>query len=482
MADDFNNTPVLMRLIRSYVYVLQFLFAFTPGIAIAYLYAFPPVNTHYINFGLHHLAIGMSTLISSFVTWVTWLCYRTSGEIFLRWLALGFLGFSIIYAFHGLFTELSNCNLSLFLVYGPVSRLVFALCLLIGLLNYGRPADPSQVTTQLKPWWTAVILFLVLDLLIALVLSHSGHLCPIEIGMTINSEFVGKLRCWLEWGAVAVFLTNLLFMLIRQVHGPLMTLFMISLVVFAQSSISFLLARPWNHQWWLAHIIFAGGFLMLSYGVMQAFLSSRSFSGVYSVEDLMVRLHDANIQLARLANTDPLTDIANRRSFMESLDMTLEQHRRYAIPFSVLMLDLDHFKQINDTYGHAAGDGVLQETVMRSLEQLRALDVLGRMGGEEFAVLLPHTEAADAVPIAERLCAILAETPIFFDGQAIAVTMSIGVAEYSTDLANGENLLRQADLCLYEAKRLGRNRVESVIHTANLPSGNPSLNLTTASQ
>jgi len=108
--------------------------------------------------------------------------------------------------------------------------------------------------------------------------------------------------------------------------------------------------------------------------------------------------------------------------------------------------------------------------------------VLGRMGGEEFAVLLPHTEAADAVPIAERLCAVLAETPIFFDGQAIAVTMSIGVAEYSTELANGENLLRQADLCLYEAKRLGRNRVESVLHTANLPSGNSSLNLTTASQ
>ncbi|MGZ4970971.1 MAG: GGDEF domain-containing protein [Methylobacter sp.] len=411
----------------------------------------------------------MSTLISSFVTWVTWLCYRSSGEIFLRWLAFGFLGFSIIYACHGLFTELSNCNLNLFLIYGPISRLIFALSLLVGLLNHARQADPAPVTLRLKPWLTAAILFVVLDLVIALAFSHSGHLCPLEIGIANNSEFAGKLRRWLECGAVAALLTNIFFMLRWRVRGPLMTLFMISLVFFAQASISFLLARPWNHQWWLAHIIFAGGFLLLSYGVMQAFLSSRSFAQVYSVEELMNRLHDANLELARLADTDPLTEIANRRSFMKSLDMALEQHRRYEIPFSVLMLDLDHFKQINDTYGHAAGDWVLQETVARSLEQLRALDVLGRMGGEEFAVLLPHTEAADAIPIAERLCATLAATPISFGGQTITVTMSIGVAEYSPDIANVENLLCQADFCLYEAKRLGRNRVESAMHPGICP-------------
>lgn len=464
---------VLIRLARSYVCGLQFLVAFTPSIAIAYLYAFLPINTHYMNFGLHHLAVFTSTLISCFVTWVTWLCYRTSGEKFLRWLAFGFLGFSIIYACHGLFTQLSNCNLSLFLIYGPISRLVFALCLLIGLLHYGRPADPPRVMTPPRTWWTVAILFLVVDFLVALAFSDSGRFCLTNTGMASNSEFAIKLRRWLEWGAVATLLANIFVMLIRRIRGPLMTLFMISLVAFAQSSISFLLAQPWNYQWWLAHTIFAGGFLLLSYGVMQAFLSSRSFAEVYSVEELMGHLRDANLELVRLANTDPLTGIANRRSFMERLAMMLEQHRRHAIPFSVLMLDLDHFKQINDNYGHAAGDSVLQEAVARSLEQLRVLDVFGRLGGEEFAVLLPHTTIEDAAPIAERLCAALAMSPVFFNGQAIPVTMSIGLAEYSSDLVNGENLLRQADRCLYEAKRLGRNRVETGVAMVEFPLDKP---------
>jgi len=144
------------------------------------------------------------------------------------------------------------------------------------------------------------------------------------------------------------------------------------------------------------------------------------------------------------------------------------------------MLDLDHFKLINDTYGHAAGDWVLQETVSRSSAQLRSLDVFGRIGGEEFAVLLPHTGAEEAVRIAERLCATLAETPIIFDGQIIPVTMSIGVAEYSSDHGNGESLLRQADLCLYAAKRRGRNRVESDIHTSDLQSDTPTASATLA--
>jgi len=146
MTDDFstNTPPALISLTKGYIFGLQFLFAFAPSIAIAYQYAFPPTDAHYMNFGLHHLAIGVSTLISSFVTWVTWLCYRSSGEIFLRWLAFGFLGFSIIYACHGLFTQWSNCNLGLFLIYGPVSRLILALCLLLGLLNYHRPAALPQ--------------------------------------------------------------------------------------------------------------------------------------------------------------------------------------------------------------------------------------------------------------------------------------------------------------------------------------------------
>lgn len=475
MTDDFstNTAPALISLIKSYICGLQFLFAFTPGIAIIYLHVFPPSDAQYMNFSLHHLAILVSTLISGFVTWVTWLCYRSSGEIFLRWLAFGFLGFSIVYACHGLFTQWSNCNLGLFLIYGPVSRLVLAICLLLGLLNYHSPPASPQVSAQLKPWLTFFLLFIVLDLLIALAFSHSGSFCLAEIGMVNNNEFVGKLRRWIEWGVVAITLINIFSMLARRIRGPLMMLFMISLVLFVQASISFLLSQPWNHQWWLAHAIFASGFLLLSFGIMQAFLSSRSFAKVYSVEELMAHLRDANLELVRLANTDPLTNIANRRSFMDSLAIAIDQYQRYACRFSVLMLDLDRFKQINDRYGHAAGDWVLQETVSRSFAQLRSMDVFGRIGGEEFVVLLPYTEIEQATVIAERLRATLAETPIIFDRQIIAVTMSIGVAEYSPDHGNRENLLRHADLCLYEAKRRGRNRVVNDIHASDTQPDTP---------
>lgn len=164
--------------------------------------------------------------------------------------------------------------------------------------------------------------------------------------------------------------------------------------------------------------------------------------------------------LERLANTDALTGLPNRRFFMAQLAGELARRHRYGHPLSLLMLDLDHFKQVNDRWGHAAGDEALRLFADSVQCCLRTQDVVGRLGGEEFAILLPETAENVALPVAERIRARLEQTPLPSSKGESHVTVSIGVtqAQDSDDL---ESLLHRADQALYAAKERGRNRVVS---------------------
>lgn len=167
-------------------------------------------------------------------------------------------------------------------------------------------------------------------------------------------------------------------------------------------------------------------------------------------------------QFRHMAETDALTGAANRRAFMHYLEAQAERAQRQDVPASVVMIDLDHFKRINDTYGHAAGDVVLVQTVRTVQACLRERDMLGRLGGEEFAVVLPGASATAAVDAAERLRQAIARLDIRADnGESVPVTASLGVAstELSCGLETAESLLQSADEALYEAKETGRNRV-----------------------
>ncbi len=170
------------------------------------------------------------------------------------------------------------------------------------------------------------------------------------------------------------------------------------------------------------------------------------------------RMHD---ELQLLATTDALTGLPNRREFMRRLEE--EQSRLQRAPQQgacVLLLDVDHFKRINDEYGHAAGDQVLQQLAERMNAGRRKIDMLGRIGGEEFAMLLPATAPAAAALTAERLRAWVAEAPMHLpDGVALEVTVSIGLAALDPADAEGAHALSRADQALYAAKRAGRNRV-----------------------
>ncbi|MFP5452309.1 MAG: GGDEF domain-containing protein, partial [Thermoleophilia bacterium] len=159
-------------------------------------------------------------------------------------------------------------------------------------------------------------------------------------------------------------------------------------------------------------------------------------------------------RLVEQSTRDPLTGLANHRAFFDRLDSEVERSRRRDRPLSIVIIDLDDFKRVNDRFGHLAGDRVLVEFARRLGEQARAEDTLGRIGGEEFAWLIPEADAAQAVSAAERARRVIADAPFDHAGR---VTMSAGVAQIVTGM-DARALVAVADAALYRAKAAGRNR------------------------
>lgn len=170
-------------------------------------------------------------------------------------------------------------------------------------------------------------------------------------------------------------------------------------------------------------------------------------------------VQQAHADLEELSHRDPLTGIYNRR-FMESeLDKEFQRVVRYGGNLSVLFLDLDFFKKVNDTYGHQAGDQVLIEVTQRITSIARATDCLARYGGEEFAIILPETDTSGALIFANRVREIIEKTPIYHEEHVIPVTASLGLSEFYEGVESYDALLDQSDKALYMAKEQGRNRV-----------------------
>ena len=164
-------------------------------------------------------------------------------------------------------------------------------------------------------------------------------------------------------------------------------------------------------------------------------------------------------QLHLLSHRDGLTGLLNRRAMQEALDTQMRRSRRNSEAFVVMMLDADHFKAINDQHGHAVGDLVLKHLSTLLHSGMREVDRLARFGGEEFLVLLPGVTLAEAHPVAERLRALVAGTPLADDGGSITVSVSIGIAEWAGPAEDLSRLLVRADAALYQAKQHGRDRV-----------------------
>jgi len=171
-------------------------------------------------------------------------------------------------------------------------------------------------------------------------------------------------------------------------------------------------------------------------------------------------LRDALRFVKKLAATDSLTGISNRRHFLETAETEFERSQRFTHPLSILALDIDHFKLINDNYGHQAGDQVLEAITYCCKNLLRESDVFGRLGGEEFSILLPDTNEAAAKVTAQRILKAVAALEVNYQNKVIRFTTSIGIAQLSEVSSSLEVLMNQSDEALYKAKHNGRNCME----------------------
>jgi diguanylate cyclase (GGDEF)-like protein/PAS domain S-box-containing protein len=180
---------------------------------------------------------------------------------------------------------------------------------------------------------------------------------------------------------------------------------------------------------------------------------------IVSQKEANEKIRQLNIQLENLAMVDELTGLTNRRAFFIKAGEEINKTKRYRPPLSAIMLDIDRFKSINDTYGHEAGDMALQCIAKTLLSNIRVVDVAARLGGEEFAILLPSTTAKKAMVLAERLRVAIAENHCILSDNKVSVTASLGVAEFSEGMQDLDDLLRNADSAMYQAKNQGRNRV-----------------------
>ncbi|MHC8286504.1 GGDEF domain-containing protein [Pseudomonas sp. XS1P51] len=183
---------------------------------------------------------------------------------------------------------------------------------------------------------------------------------------------------------------------------------------------------------------------------------------IYDVTDVATnrrQLQTVNAQLQQLSSTDRLTGLYNRGHWEESLKVAYARHQRHGNATSLVMFDIDHFKQVNDTYGHQAGDQVIEQVARLVREHVRDSDVAGRYGGEEFAVVLSDTDKVGARFFAERLRESVAALEVLHDGRSIRFTISLGVADLSKPSVNHADLIAWADQALYASKNAGRNRV-----------------------
>lgn len=259
-----------------------------PAAGIAYLHYFQSPHLLVHSHAFHEIAIAVSTLIGGFIAYVAWRCYQQSGEPFVKWLTLGFIGFTLVYSLYGFFTPLAERHMSLFILYGPASRLLMAVCLLVGLLRLGQPPDPPERRGSRRLWlgWFGFCLFI--NLIVGAIAYQPWAENP---ALRMSQEAAAALLCC----------ASLAIVLRRRARSPLMAYYALALAYFAFSSLGFMLGSAWNHQWWQAHATFAVGFCLLGYGVLRAFLTTGSFGAVFKACETFDELARSNRELHRLA-------------------------------------------------------------------------------------------------------------------------------------------------------------------------------------
>lgn len=278
--------------------------------------------------GVHEVAILVATLEGLIISYVCWRCYLQSGERLVRHLTQGFLGFTVVYSLHGVFTPVADHHTMLFLLYGPASRLLMSVLLLMAVRASQSGFDIAEERLRPGPWWRFLGFLMLLNVLVGLLASSTLGTQP---WMRIGPECV----------AAACNLTA--FFLIRREQGgvSLLHYFSHALVWFAVSSIGFVAAQPWNHLWWVAHGTFALGFSILGFGVCKAYLNGYALGRVFGVETLFKDVEQHNAQLREACQTlsDKNGDLLARIAVLEQSQQAFKTLFS-TVPDGILIVDM----------------------------------------------------------------------------------------------------------------------------------------------
>ncbi|MBT6154079.1 MAG: GGDEF domain-containing protein [Planctomycetaceae bacterium] len=242
-----------------------------------------------------------------------------------------------------------------------------------------------------------------------------------------------------------------------HVGGVLVQVTLVIFTIEALIMCAFQLVKPDAHSW--NDVFLDASVLALGSGVVLYLWVIRPLDRKLTAT--VEELRTAKARAEKLSQIDPLTGVLNRRTFFERFEREWERTNRGGMSLSCIMLDLDLFKQVNDTHGHPAGDAVLKRVAELLETHCRVNDDVCRYGGEEFCVLLPDTEQDEAATFATRMCAALEQASVSYAGKMIHVTASFGVAERNERMSNAAELVDAADQALLRAKQAGRNCVET---------------------
>ncbi|MEH6565983.1 MAG: GGDEF domain-containing protein [Halopseudomonas sp.] len=326
-------------------------------------------------------------------------------------------------------------------VLGNAAQLAGEALFLLGIFRFmGRPL----------PWWTVPASAGVMALFNTHYWLYAGNS---DFLMGVYSTIAGLLPAQAIW---------LLLSARQDSHTrPAQLLVAISLVIYSLATL--LRGYLGYHGWWHDQP-YTQPYQSFSYLLPYNFAIPALVMGfvgctLMTTQRVLARSHRLAEQLQELATRDPLTGVLNRRAFHEHLQQELARAQRYGTPLCLAMLDLDHFKQLNDRLGHLGGDQALQRFAWVCEQQARSCDVFARIGGEEFVLLMPQTGTAEALRMLGRLQKALADERQHYQQQDYALAFSTGLAERSRD-ESADSLLKRADQALYAAKAAGRNRIE----------------------
>ncbi len=291
------------RFIRFSLWTLLVLAITAPGILALYLYLHGGANTFARTPDFHVFIILVAILFSGFVSYVAWQSYLRTGYLFQRWLFLGLMGFTVLYAPHGFLTNVAGENIWLFILYGPAARLAMAVCILMAVINYGAQRSPDL---EFPGRWRLLLKASAVYILLCLL-----------VGALAFSPVAGEryVRWTIEGLAILAFAAALARMLSQRIDTGMMRQFAVVIFLFIQSSAVFLFPVAWSHSWWYAHVLFAFGFGLLTFQIGRVYLRTGTFETVFNEEELVENLRQV------VANYQHLLEEQSHFSHMVSHDL-----------------------------------------------------------------------------------------------------------------------------------------------------------------